>query len=49
MAHTGAPAEAHFLIDDSAENVTGARRMGWRGHVWSAGDRLEDLLAAGAI
>jgi len=41
---SGAPPEAHLLVDDAPANVEGARQTGWSAVLWSKGDDLLALL-----
>ena len=41
---TGAPKDAHLLVDDSQANVTAAERAGWQAHHWSGKETLEDVI-----
>jgi putative hydrolase of the HAD superfamily len=43
---TGLPPAAHYLIDDSEQNIEIAHEVGWRGEVWRQGIRLADLAEA---
>lgn len=45
-ARTGAPPEAHLLIDDTPANVAGAVAAGWRASLWTGAQRLCEVLAA---
>ena len=37
--------QAPLLVDDTPQNVTGARAAGWRAHLWTGQERLCDLMA----
>jgi len=43
-AKTGLAPETLLLIDDSAANIEGARRAGWRANLWIKGARLADCI-----
>jgi putative hydrolase of the HAD superfamily len=40
---TGLPSAAHYLIDDSEQNMETAHEVGWRGVVWTHGMHLADV------
>lgn len=37
---TGQPANGHLLIDDTLDNIKGARKAGWDAHHWETGQNL---------
>lgn len=42
---TGAPPEAHLLIDDMQSNIDGALAAGWRAQLWTGAETLSALIA----